>query len=404
MNVEAQELKLVIVDDAPADGAIVRRYLRGSRWRVVQTTHLDEMLITVRGFAPDVVLLDYALPGSVGWEHLEQLRRAFPPEVLAIAVWSGSGDEAIAAEAMRLGAQDYLVKGELSQVSLCRALDRLVEATATSRELALRHRALLRANHELERANEELVCAARERAALMAMVGHDMRGPLSSLFVVAEEAGPRLDSEAAMMLDASLYRLKTLSRDLQSLGTLDAGGRPTRNVVVDVGLLVQRLLRETAGHPRARREHLSLGWQFATPSVDGASVRSDPGRLQRVLGNVLENACGFARSRVSVKVHPPGEVEEALVLHVDDDGPGVPAATRGRIFDRFVSFRSAEHGKGTGLGLAYVRRALDELGGDARVGQSPLGGARFTLVVPNAVETRPLGLEAWETDDGSLVH
>ncbi len=380
---EHVEWKIAVVDDSPADGALLRRYLRGAPWRVVQCHHLDEMLDTVRGFAPDVVLLDYRLPGSVGWEHLETLRRAYPVEVLAVAVWSGHGDEGIATEAMRLGAQDYLVKSELGAVSCRRALAQLLEGTEQARELALRERALLRANYELERANEQLHVAARERAALMAMVGHDMRGPLTSLTAVADAVRTGLDPEAVGRFDLTMHRLLALSQDLQSLGLLEAGLRPVEVSTVEIVELVERLVGSVRVGPYAMTHGLRLWVEARRPPVE---ARVDLGRLERMLGNLLENACRFARSEVAVRVHAPGALEPSLVIQVDDDGPGVPPARRDRIFERYVS--AGGRGRGTGLGLAYVRQALSAVGGSARVGESPLGGARFTLVLPE-LDPRP---------------
>lgn len=372
------ERKLVLVDDSAADGALLRRFLRGTPWRVVQCHHLDEMLDTVRGFAPDVVLLDYRLPGSLGWEHLEEARRAYPTEVLAIAVWSGHGDEAVAAEAMRLGAQDYLVKSELGTVSCRRALARLVSGTVQARELALRDRAVLRANHELERSNEALHEAIRERAVLLSQVGHDMRGPLTGLAAVVEDLEQALDTEAAELARSTLDRLLVMSRDLQALGGLEAEPAPSHGQPVELVALAQRVLREAASQPAVRSRGLRTRVDAPATSLP---FPADLAILTRILGNTCESACVSARTTVEVSVRPPAGAERMLVLRVDDDGPAPPATHRDSS-DAFAALRGHDRPATAALGLAYVHRAVTRLGGGVRVSASPLGGARVTLALP----------------------
>jgi two-component system sensor histidine kinase KdpD len=109
-------------------------------------------------------------------------------------------------------------------------------------------------------------------------------------------------------------------------------------------------------------------------------ARFDAGLLDQALSNVLEN----------VGIHTPPGTPVAIVgriadghvcVEVSDGGPGIPVEKRGRIFDKFE--RLAEGGYGTGLGLAIARAATEAQGGHMRIEDSPLGGARFVVLVPN---------------------
>jgi signal transduction histidine kinase len=103
--------------------------------------------------------------------------------------------------------------------------------------------------------------------------------------------------------------------------------------------------------------------------------------LGQVVRNLLDNACRYAASKVSVALH---EEADRVELVVDDDGPGIPAADRARVFERFVRLdgaRARDEG-GSGLGLAIVRKIVDSAGGSVEVGDSPAGGARFTVRLP----------------------
>jgi signal transduction histidine kinase len=114
-------------------------------------------------------------------------------------------------------------------------------------------------------------------------------------------------------------------------------------------------------------------------------VRVDPAHIVRVqredldemLGNLLDNACKWARSRVMIDSDQNGDV---VVITVDDDGPGLDAALRERVLQRGV--RADEKASGSGLGLAIVRDLAEVYHGSIALSESPLGGLRASLALP----------------------
>ena len=100
-----------------------------------------------------------------------------------------------------------------------------------------------------------------------------------------------------------------------------------------------------------------------------------------MLRNLGDNAVRHARGRVALAVAARNGWAE---LHVDDDGPGVPAADRTRVFDRFVRLDDARGraAGGSGLGLAIVAEVVARHGGTVVLGDGPLGGARVTVRLP----------------------
>ncbi len=114
---------------------------------------------------------------------------------------------------------------------------------------------------------------------------------------------------------------------------------------------------------------------------DPVEVRADREQITQVIVNLLQNACDAARAHPEPRVELRVEADaRSARLHVDDNGPGLPAGARERVFEPYYTTKP----HGTGLGLAIVRRiALDHEGG-VEVGESPLGGARFTLRLPRA--------------------
>jgi two-component system sensor histidine kinase PhoQ len=114
----------------------------------------------------------------------------------------------------------------------------------------------------------------------------------------------------------------------------------------------------------------------------GTAFIGDRGDLTELLGNLLDNACKWCRSRVRLSAagDATAEVRLRLRVTVEDDGPGISAADRARVLERGV--RADEKVPGHGLGLAMVQDTVELYGGTLTVGASPLGGARFEVRLP----------------------
>jgi len=117
--------------------------------------------------------------------------------------------------------------------------------------------------------------------------------------------------------------------------------------------------------------------------VGGGRVRGDGEQLRRVVANLLDNAERHAASAVRCTLSQSGGVVE---LVVSDDGPGVPAAERERIFERFVRLNEARDRRtgGAGLGLAIVRDLVARHGGTVELTDHEDAGARFVVRLPTA--------------------
>jgi len=117
--------------------------------------------------------------------------------------------------------------------------------------------------------------------------------------------------------------------------------------------------------------------------LEEARLIGDVSGISRVLRNLLDNAVRHAKSRIEITVAARGE---QVVLTVGDDGPGIPAADRTRVFDRFVRIdtdRSREAG-GTGLGLAIVAEIVAAHRGTVGIDERSGGGTRVTVTLPAA--------------------
>ncbi|MFI1149084.1 sensor histidine kinase [Streptomyces sp. NPDC020817] len=251
-------------------------------------------------------------------------------------------------------------------------LDRRVPDPGGADEIAQLARTVNDTLDRLERSD------ARQRQ-FTADASHELRNPLaavrSRLEVALAQGRPDRASVAAALADTE--RLQRIAADLLLLARLDGGPAP-RTEPVDLALLAAE---DLARRPDPRVP-VRLDARAPVPAA------GEPARLERALANLVDNALRHARTQVVVRAATeparPGGGAWA-VLEVEDDGPGIPAADRDRVFERFVRLDPdrGRAGGGTGLGLAIVREIARAHGGEARALPSRAGGGvRLVLRVP----------------------
>ncbi|MGW0815603.1 sensor histidine kinase [Streptomyces viridiviolaceus] len=254
------------------------------------------------------------------------------------------------------------IRREMAAITASEDLARRVPVPDTHDEVA---RLALTTNETLA----ALEASVERQRRFVADASHELRSPIASLRTQLEVAAAHpglLDLDGAV---EDTVRLQRLAADLLLLARLDAGERPA-----DARVDLAALAREEA----AGRAGVTVRAQDADVATAGSR-----GQLGRVLGNLLDNAQRHARSAVEVSVRREGDL---AVVGVADDGEGVPAADRERIFERFVRLdaaRSRDDG-GAGLGLAIARDVAVRHGGTLTVRDAPAGGALFELRLPCA--------------------
>lgn len=242
-----------------------------------------------------------------------------------------------------------------------------VDVPSTGDEVA---RLAVTLNEMLERLDD----AQRAQDQFVADASHELRSPLAAVRVELDVAARRPDEvdwhSTLATLRGSNARMQTLVDDLLVLSRTADGGVVDRAHEVDLDEVVER-----------------VGFAARAPSLD-VEVVSDPvrvtgsvGELERVVQNLVDNACRHASAHVRLTVRR--DAGDAVVM-VDDDGPGIPEADRSRVFDRFVRLDEsrARAAGGSGLGLSIVAGIVASHGGSVHVTTSDLGGARVVVRVP----------------------
>jgi len=191
---------------------------------------------------------------------------------------------------------------------------------------------------------------------------HELRTPLAVVAAQAHvmaHAGEDERAQAHALLQGAIDRASHLAQQLLVLASLDNAQRtPPRRI--DVAQAVRQLLAQAAPGAMARGIELSLDAPDRLESV------VDEPALESIVHNLVDNAVRYGRDGGSVAVTLRGD-EERLSLQVRDDGPGIGAADRERVFERF--WRGAGHDlPGSGLGLAIVQQAAARMGGTVRLG------------------------------------
>ena len=244
----------------------------------------------------------------------------------------------------------------------------------------------------LARALSDMSQALRQKIdateAFAADVTHELKNPLASLRSAVDSLDriedPALQAELIAVIRDDVHRLDRLISDIAEASRLDAEFARARFESVDLGAVVEGLIdaREQRGVPDGIR------LAFARPRRGSTVVFGDGSRLARVVENLVDNAISFSPPGGLVSVSATRDGDEVL-LRVDDDGPGVPPALRGAIFNRFHSIRpeGEAFGRHSGLGLAIAKAIVEGHNGTITVDDREEGrpGARFVIRLPVAI-------------------
>ena len=252
---------------------------------------------------------------------------------------------------------------------------RVLEAFAAQAAVVLdRERLRRRAGEarQLEQANAI-------RSALLAAVSHDLRTPLAAIRAAVESLrqtdvtwAPEDEAGLLATVDAATERLERLIDNLLDLSRLQGGAvRPlTRPVSLD-----EIVPKATEGIPRSR---LRIDIAETLPLVN-----TDPGLVERVIANIVENALRYTPPGVPVVVSA-SDFGDRVELRVVDRGPGVPDDAKATMFEAFQRLGDSPAGGGVGLGLAVARGFAEAVGGTLGAEDTPGGGLTMVISLPAA--------------------
>jgi signal transduction histidine kinase len=249
---------------------------------------------------------------------------------------------------------------------------------------------------EMAESNVALYEANKMKGQFLANVSHELRTPLNSIIGFAEVLQDTLDDDGSALSEkrqrytnniiTSSRRLLDLITELLDLAKIEAGRMEVRPSSVSLRDTIEGLVNLI--RPQADAKQITVRQHIAS---DLPMVRTDPGKLQQILFNLLANAVKFTPERGTVtlaaELMPPptaGAAATHVKLSVTDTGPGIDAADQQRIFEQFTQLHAGhtrEQG-GTGLGLTISQELAQLLQGRLELDSQVGAGSTFSLILP----------------------
>lgn len=231
----------------------------------------------------------------------------------------------------------------------------------------------------LEREQAALKAADRAKDEFLAMLGHELRNPMSAIGTAAHilgaaPPGSAMDRQARVIIERQSRQMTRLIEDLLDISRLTMGKVRLRTEPFDLGQLAQHVVQTWRQSARVDPERIAL-------DVQPAWVDGDRARIEQVLANLIDNANKFTPpgKRIFVTVRSQ---EDAAILDVTDEGDGIAPEMLDQVFELFMQAPQGpdRSGGGLGLGLALVRRLVQMHGGTV-CAKSPGAGHGATFVV-----------------------
>jgi len=364
--------RVLVVDDVDQNRSLAHAILTPAGCEVVPAESGEAALESFALVGADLVLLDVMMPGMDGFETCRRLRALPGGPDTPIVFLTALDDLASHAKAIESGADDFLLK----------PIKRI--------ELIIRTRSLLRLKkltRELEKAYEltqaqrdELLTLQRQKEELTALLVHDLKNPLAVVMMETQLAldwtrpGDRVRESLENAEDATRRTLRMVM-NLLDISRAEDGALALHREPIDAAELVSELGRSLGRLVAEKSQRLRVA---AAP----ATVSADRELLRRVLENLVDNACRFTPSNGEILLESAKTVHGEVELCVSDEGPGIPADQRDRVFDKYAQLDGPRDARNRGLGLRFCKLAIEAHGGYIAVEENTPRGSRFSIRLP----------------------
>lgn len=343
---------LLLVEDNKADAYLLVEMLEQAdeqQWQIVQAKRLSIALEYLRDPNFSVILLDLSLPDSKGLNTVTQIQSA--TQDLPIVVLTGTDDQELALQAVALGAQDYLVKGEITKEILVRAIRYAIERGRILKQLQESERHTLMAL-EKERELNQL------KSKFVSMVSHEFRTPMTTIRLCAEKLkgdNPQLTQERRSqyceLMQGAIADMLQLLDEVLLLARTEAGGLKYEPTTLNLEEFCGELT-ETLQLSASDRKLIF------TCQSDCTQVVMDAILLRHILTNLLSNAIKYSREGSSIRFDLNCK-DGTATFQIQDQGMGIPLNDQKRLFETFHRGSNVGQIQGTGLGLSIVKRCVD---------------------------------------------
>ncbi len=408
-------IKLLLIEDNPLDAKLFQRLLdRSSRTSYkleFAGTLSDAFQFLESNGDIDAIVIDLNLPDSQGLDTFRAVRLKHPN--LPLIVLTADDDDRLALKAVQAGAQDYIVKGDLSPMFLGRAIRYAIERQSSESrihqlnhdlekrvlDLAAANKNLDRLSHGLSLARDEAVQAAAYKSEFVAKMSHEIRTPIAAVLGTIDLLKTtELNEEQKDLVEiihASAESLLNSVSDVLDYSKLESG-----QVELEVkDFSPVRLLEGTADlvSQSASKRGLSI-MSFVDPYIP-EMLQGDPVRIRQILLNLLGNAIKYTkRGEVCVQATKESYDDLSMLVRfsVIDTGPGLSENDIANLFQPFseANAQTNESGDGAGLGLTISKRLVELMGGQMGVESDEGRGSTFWFSIRLRRSTNKKFLEA----------
>lgn len=387
--------RILVVDDQEDNRLILQRRLSRLGYVVETASSGDEALARIGEDVPDLVLLDYMMPGKTGMEVLSHLRLTHDRAVLPIIMVTARSEDQDIVDCIVAGANDYIPKPISFPVLHARVEAQLERRAATlaiqeanaelEERVAERTKDLIAHNTALRDAHATLERADRARSLFLATISHEMRTPLNAIIGLSELlrcelhgalGAPDYRAYVGEIRKSGGYLLELVNNIIDSVDVSQGPNQAEQAEIDVIEVLTEAISISDAIDPEAP-SRIRFDGNGARHMVLG-----DKSRLRQAFRNIIDNALKFSPPEQMVVIRQKAGGGK-LTLDFCDRGPGIPSDQLDEIFAPFIQLYNASEAKknGVGLGLTIARDILRSHGGSITIHNREGGGTTVEVML-----------------------
>jgi signal transduction histidine kinase len=385
----ASAVQVLLIEDSLAEARFLQEILRQANLRhfsLVHVKRLEDALAQLSQAATsphpyDAILLDLTLPDSQGLASLPPLLQQAPN--LPIVVLTNTNDDELAIEAVRQGAQDYLVKRQIDAKLLVRSLCYAIERKQAAEALQAKNQALAIQVQESALELDKAKQLNQFKSEFVSMLSHDFRSPLTTILLAAgllQNSGQQLTEKQKLIhfqhINAAIKNMAQMLDEVSLASKAEAGQLQRQLAYLELKEFCQELVAEL--ELSAAKKQIDL---IFTCQGQVEKALWDENLLRHIFGNLLSNAIKYSPAGSSVQFNLIAQTE-TVIFQIQDWGIGIPKVDLQQLFQPFHRASNVGTNPGTGLGLAIAKKCIEVCNGQISV-ESEVGmGTTFTVTLP----------------------
>lgn len=372
---------VLLIEDSPTDAELIRQVFQRAdktKWHITHVERLSEAIEICCSESKeqrqiDVALLDLRLPDSTGLETVKAFRSSIPN--IPTVVLTSTNNEELGLQAMVEGAQDYLIKDQITIQQLVRAVRYAIERGVILSQIQqseINTREALIKEQELNELKSQFI----------AMMSHEFRTPMTTirssvdlLQAYPDEITSQQNVKYLKRIENAIEQMLKLLDDILFLQRNEAGRVQFCPRPIDLNTFCTEIIDIM---------QLSVGQEhniIFTLSGDYSQARMDEELLSCILTNLLSNAVKYSPKNSNIYFNLNCQ-NETVVFQIQDQGIGIPQNDQSHLFENFYRASNVRGIPGTGLGLAIIKRCVELHQGSIKV-ESELGaGTTVTVTLP----------------------